>query len=551
MSASRPPSASNPLLHSGAVQLLASPQVSRVTRVPLPLPKSLWSTFLGAIAIGSTAAAVGAYYITLTVVFPEGSLPTFFAILGGCVALSVGAMVATHHRLTHHLTAWIKQPGDSVDLDAWRQALNYPELMSTSIGVAALLVCVLAAGLTSALVGGHLVLHVIVGGTLAAVLDALFAWMFIEHRMRRVLRAMAARDPMLPVGGSGIIGIGIGTKMAIVIVGVSVVGAVVAGTLAYRGAEAAVAGGGLEGLALRIFAVTVIGLLVSLSGCLLVARQATVTLEELTEMLSDLSPESYSQRALPCDGDETGHLMSAVNRMLDGLEEREFIKDAFSRYVTRQVSDVVLQGGLDLGGEMRHVTILMTDIRGFTTMSENMSPRTVVKLLNRYFTAMVEACMEHDGLIDKFIGDAIMVVFGAPARTEPAVSALKAARAALAMTERLEGLNRELISEGLTPLKTGIGIHSGEAIAGNIGSPQRLNYTVIGDAVNIAARIETASKELACDLLISEATRELLGPRAVVGTGEVVQLKGKSMPTRVFPLLGLRDDIASGHEAAS
>ncbi len=529
---------------SGAIKLLASPNRSRTARAPRPLPKTLWSTFFGAIAIGSTAAAVGAYYITLTVVFPPGALSIFLAILAGFVGLSIVAMAIAHNRLTRKLVAWIDQPGDTVDLDAWRQALNYPVMMSIAIGVAALLVCVLSAVLTTVFVGGALLIHIIVGGVLAGILDALFAWMFIEHRMRHVLRAMAARNPLLPVSGPRIIGIGIGTKMAIVIVGVSVVGAVVAGTLAYRGAEAAVAGGGLEGLALRIFGVTVLGLLVSLSGCLLVAQQATVTLQELTEMLTNLSPEGYSQRALPCDGDETGHLMSAVNRMLDGLEEREFIKDAFSRYVTRQVSDVVLQGGLDLGGEMRQVTILMADIRGFTSMSEEMAPKTVVKLLNRYFTAMVEACMEHDGLIDKFIGDAIMVVFGAPARTEPEVSALSAARAGLAMNRRLLMLNCKLQAEGLDPLRIGIGIHSGDAIAGNIGSPQRLNYTVIGDAVNIAARIETASKELAQNLLISEETRKLLGEQAIVGVGEVVQLKGKSKPTRVFPLMGLREDAS-------
>lgn len=535
-------SASSSLLHSGVVQLLASPHFSRIYQKPLPRPATLWRTFVGAIGIGSTAAAVGAYYITLTVIFPEGALATFMLVLAAAVSISVVCMAAMHRRLTRELVAWIDEPGDHVDLGAWRQALNYPLLMSVSIGVAALVVCVVSAGLMQVLVGEGLAFHIVIGGMLAAVIDTLFAWMFIEHRMRNVLRAMSARDPMLPVSGPGMIGIGIGTKMAIVIVGVSVVGAVVAGTLAYRGAQAAVAGGGLEGLALRIFAVTVIGLLVSLSGCLLVARQATVALEELTEMLSDLTPESYSQRALPCDGDETGHLMSAVNRMLGGLQEREFIKDAFSRYVTRQVSDVILQGGLDLGGESRQVTILMTDIRGFTSMSERMSAKSVVKLLNRYFTTMVEACMEHNGLIDKFIGDAIMVVFGAPARTEPAVSALCAARAALSMVERLEILNQQLVAEGLAPLGAGIGIHSGEAIAGNIGSPQRLNYTVIGDAVNIAARIETASKTFSHGLLISDATKTLLGEKAIVSSGKVIQLKGKSKPTEVFALLGLRDD---------
>ena len=231
--------------------------------------------------------------------------------------------------------------------------------------------------------------------------------------------------------------------------------------------------------------------------------------------------------------------MAAVNAMLGGLEERDFIKDAFSRYVTRQVSDVVLQGGLELGGELLTATILMADIRDFTSLSERMPPRQVVRVLNRYFTEMVEECMEHGGMIDKFIGDAIMVVFGAPVHQAPDQSALSAAKAALGMRRRLERLNVAFAADDLPALRIGIGVHTGEAIAGNIGAPQRLDYTLIGDVVNTAARIESACKELGCDLLISDATRQLLGERARVGEARVVHLKGKAQPTSVYPLLAL------------
>jgi adenylate cyclase len=327
---------------------------------------------------------------------------------------------------------------------------------------------------------------------------------------------------------------------------VSVVGAVVAGTLAYRGAQQAVATGDISGLALELLMVTVAGLVVSLSGCLLVARHITGPVQELTQMLAELIPERYGMRALPRNSDEAGQLMVAVNQMLDGLEEREFIKDALSRYVTHEVTDSVLAGGLNLGGELLEVTVLMADIRDFTPLTERLPPRRLVRLLNRYFTAMVDECEAQGGMIDKFIGDAIMVVFGAPVPRPAADSALRAARAAVGMRRRLLVLNEALVAEGLSPLRIGVGIHSGEAIAGNIGAPQRLAYTVIGDSVNVCARIESTCKTLDQEILISEVTRDLLGDKAVVSEPYDIQLRGKSQSTRILALLDIDDGESGG-----
>jgi adenylate cyclase len=321
---------------------------------------------------------------------------------------------------------------------------------------------------------------------------------------------------------------------------------VVAGTLACRGAAQAVATGDISGLALELLVVTVAGLAVSLSGCLLVARHITGPVAELTRMLAELVPERYGMRALPRNSDEAGQLMVAVNQMLDGLEEREFIKDALSRYVTHEVTDSVLSGGLNLGGEQLEVTVLMADIRDFTLLSERLSPRRLVRLLNRYFTAMVDECEAQGGMIDKFIGDAIMVVFGAPVPRSAADSALRAARAAVGMRRRLVGLNESLAAEGLPTLRTGIGIHSGEAIAGNIGAPQRLAYTVIGDSVNVCARIESTCKVLDQEILISEATRDLLGDKAVVSEPYDILLRGKSQSTRILALQDIDEGERGG-----
>lgn len=523
------------------VRLLSRPAPAAALEVPLPPPGWLLRVFAGAIAIGSTAAAVGAYYITLATNFPPVALRLFLLLLVGLVALSIAGVLVAHRRITARVAAWLRRPGDGVDRGAWRQALNYPVHLALAVGVSALAVAVVAAGVLAAVTGERgLAVHIVVGGALAAVLDATFAWLYTDYALRPLRRAMALRDPLLPVAGPGIVHLGLGAKMAVVIVGVSLVSAVVVGTLAYRAATDAEIAGDPASLALHLVLVAATGLAVSLSGCLLVTRHTTEPLRELTTLVGELNPERYSHRGVPMSADEVGQLTWAVNAMLGGLEERDFIKDAFSRYVTRQVSDVVLQGGLELGGELLTATILMADIRDFTSLSERMPPRQVVRVLNRYFTEMVEECMEHGGLIDKFIGDAIMVVFGAPARLPPEQSALAAAAAALGMRRRLARLNTAFLVDGLPALRIGIGIHTGEAIAGNIGAPQRLDYTLIGDSVNTAARIESACKELDHDLLLSATTRELLGERVDVGEPQVVQLRGKARPAPVFPLLGLR-----------
>lgn len=533
----------SPSMTAGHVRLLTRPLPAHAPAVPLPAPGSMLRVFVGAIAIGSTAAIVGAYYVTLAASFPPGALGRFLLLLGALVLLSIVGVWLVHRRLSARLVAWLRRPGDAVELAAWRQAINYPAHLSLAVGVSALAVSLVSALATAVSVGAPhgaaLGLHIAVGGLLAAVLDAIFAWLYTDSATRPLRRAMAVRDPMLPVTGPGIVSLGLAAKMAIVIVGVSLVGSVVAGTLAYREAAAAIASGNPGSLALDLVLVTATGLAVSLSGCLLVTRHTTEPLRELTTLVTELNPERYTQRGVPMSADEVGHLMAAVNSMLGGLEERDFIKDAFSRYVTRQVTDVVLQGGLELGGELLTATILMADIRGFTTLSEKMPPRQVVRMLNRYFTEMVEECMEHGGMIDKFIGDAIMVVFGAPVRQAPEQSALSAARAALGMQRRLERLNEAFAADGLPTLHIGIGIHTGEAIAGNIGAPQRLDYTLIGDVVNTVARIEGACKDVGQDLLLSEATRLLLGERVRVGEPLIVHLKGKALPSSVYPLFSL------------
>ncbi len=234
--------------------------------------------------------------------------------------------------------------------------------------------------------------------------------------------------------------------------------------------------------------------------------------------------------------DELGDLAKTFNGMIAGVRERERERDIFGRVVSPEVREKLLSGQLSLGGENRRVSVLFSDIRGFSTLSEKMSPQDVVALLNDYLTEMTEAVRPWGGYVNNFIGDAIVVVFGAPdSRAEIEWSAVGAA---LDMKARLEALNRRRMALDDAPLATGIGISTGKVVAGQVGSLERFLYTVIGDAVNVAARLETMTKDVEGNpILINGATYEGirhrddlliddLGPLAVKGRVEPVHVYG-------------------------
>ena len=239
-------------------------------------------------------------------------------------------------------------------------------------------------------------------------------------------------------------------------------------------------------------------------------------------------------------GDELEDLANGFNKMVDGLKERDKLRTTFGKYMTAAVMDHLLAGKVSLGGESLEVSILFTDIRSFTTISEKMDPQALVGLLNEYFTEMVGIVMDADGVVDKYIGDAIMAVFGAPVpKHEDPVNAV---RAAVRMRRALEVLNRSLQLRGLPALRTGIGIHTGTVVAGNIGSERRMEYTVIGDAVNLASRLETSTKELGADVLISEDTYELTKHAIDARPVRAITVKGRQKPVLAYEVLGLKGE---------
>jgi len=218
--------------------------------------------------------------------------------------------------------------------------------------------------------------------------------------------------------------------------------------------------------------------------------------------------------------------------------ENERIRAMFSRYVSQQVADKLLGSGYTIQNERRTVSVLFCDIRSFTKMSEHLSPDEVISFLNEYLARMIDAIFEHGGTLDKFIGDAIMAVFGAPLSSGH--DAENAVRAALRMRERLEELNRERTATGRAAIQTGIGIHTGEVVAGNVGSDLRMEYTVIGHAVNLASRIEKLTKTHSTDILVSDETLRAAGTAFEVREVQATPVPGVGKPVQTFHVLGLR-----------
>jgi len=274
----------------------------------------------------------------------------------------------------------------------------------------------------------------------------------------------------------------------------------------------------------------------------LLARHLTKPLKDLVGLCTKIGAGDLSAQATVFGKDEVSRFADAFNQMVAGLRERDRVKQIFGRYVTTQVTERVLKDGLKLGGERKQITILFSDIRGFTTMSESMQPEQVVELLNEYFSEMVEAVVECGGVLDKFIGDGMLAVFGAMDEDETKRSDHRrnAVTAGLRMKAKLAKINGEREMRGQAPIHIGIGIHTDEVVVGHIGSKQRVEHTVIGDGVNTCSRVESMNKELGTTLLITEQTHGPIAADFDCRAMPETKVKGKAKPLRVFEVLSAR-----------
>ena len=233
----------------------------------------------------------------------------------------------------------------------------------------------------------------------------------------------------------------------------------------------------------------------------------------------------------------------AVEAIAFNIQEKsgKFLRGAFSSYLSADLLDKLIDNpkALELGGEAKELSILFSDIRGFTSISESMDAVSLINLLNRYFTPMTNSVLNHGGMLDKYIGDAVMAFFNAPVNIKEHANA--SCRCALDMIEKLEALNKELALENINPIKIGIGINTAEVVVGNMGSDERFNYTVIGDGVNLASRVEGLTKNYGVSILITEFTVKKIAKEFIYREIEAVKVKGKDKAVLLYELMSNSD----------
>ncbi|MBI2566664.1 MAG: HAMP domain-containing protein [Candidatus Schekmanbacteria bacterium] len=283
-----------------------------------------------------------------------------------------------------------------------------------------------------------------------------------------------------------------------------------------------------------IVAAMVLGTVLALS----VARSIVRPLHELRDAMKRVENSDFAAKVSVVTNDEIGYLGERFNQMTEGLRRGELMRSLFGLYVTPEVARAAVEEGAVLGGKTAECTVLFSDVRDFTGLSERTAPQELIAMLNGYFEGMVAAITQHSGMVNKFGGDSILAVFGTP--LNPAIDhAARGVRAGLAMLEALDRFNAAQRDHQGTALAIGIGIATGAVVAGNVGGTERLEYTVIGDTVNLASRLQSATKELGHTLLVSASTYRAVaataGARFVHIPG--VTVKGKSEPLDVYAVL--------------
>jgi adenylate cyclase len=285
-----------------------------------------------------------------------------------------------------------------------------------------------------------------------------------------------------------------------------------------------------------------LGIILSASFFLVFVFSTTITnpiekLQKLTEEVAAGNFDVYATQEITSN-DEVGDLAVAFDNMTEGLRERDKIKNVMNKFHGSSVADTLMSSELEKTGSRKDCVIYFSDIRGFTDFSERHEAEEVVEMLNEYFEIMVGIIIKNGGVVDKFIGDAIMAVWGAPTGQED--DAQRAMKACLEMRQGLVEFNNKRIAQGKEPMRVGMGLHIGSVISGTIGSSERMEYTVIGDNVNMAARIEASTKAFGADVLLSNDIAQVVQNDFIIKEAGRVEVKGKAEKLILHTLHGYR-----------
>lgn len=279
-------------------------------------------------------------------------------------------------------------------------------------------------------------------------------------------------------------------------------------------------------------AVGIVAIVFAIATSWMLVRLIVVPIGQLQIAAERVAAGDLHARVDLLRADELGLLIERFNHMVDGLCEREQLQQTFGRHVGRQAAKQILSEGDDLGGREQEITVMFVDVRDFTAHSSEQSPKQVVSALNVFFRQAVDTVEAHGGMVNKFLGDGLMALFGIGPDSDG--HARRAVEAGIDLHHSLRGLAEELSRAGWPGLRIGIGINTGKAVVGSIGSPKRQEYTAIGDTINVASRVESLTKQVGQALLITGATRAHLGDRFPLIPLESQRVKGKAEPLELF-----------------
>ena len=272
-----------------------------------------------------------------------------------------------------------------------------------------------------------------------------------------------------------------------------------------------------------------------------ISRKMVRTIKEISSAAEEVARGNYGHPLQVKTADEIGQLMISFNKMVEGLKERDFIGNTFGRYMDQEIAKDLLSRpeAIRLGGEKREVAILMSDIRNFVPLSESLSPEGTIRVINRYFSHMIEVIQKHRGIIVDFFGDSILAFFD-PLENPVETATRQSVRCGLDMQESMKRFNVEMEAEGLSEFQMGIGINVGDAVVGNIGSEVRAKYGIVGPAVNITNRIQAESK--GGQILVSESVYRYLKPELGIKSSFEVLLKGVKERVTLFEIESFLDE---------
>jgi adenylate cyclase len=438
-----------------------------------------------------------------------------------CVLASTGIMLLGGARRCRPIIAWIDGEGDAYE--AWRAAVEVPRELTLKVGWQPFVLIGLPVSIFATIVAGlaaYNALIIFAGAAVAVAYSAILHFFSYEQFLQPVIEDIVDELPEQFTGAP--VGVPLRWKLLGALPVINVITGVVVSGLSTNGDAQ------LQDLGLDVVVAVLVAFTISLELTVLVTRSVLQPVDRLLAATEAVKKGDLDARVPITSGDELGQLAGSFNEMMQGLSEREALREAFGAYVDPDLAERVLEEGELIEGQEREVTVMILDTWGFTELAHRSSARETVSFLNDLFGIVVPRVVEHGGHANKFLGDGLLAVFGAPERlSDHADRAAAAARdLATALTDRFGD-----------ELRFGIGVNSGPVVVGSVGGGGRLEFTVIGDPVNIAARVERLTRETGDTVLLTEPTRCLLsdGDFKLEPRGDFA-LKGVSEPVPIYAL---------------